>query len=492
MAELTGTGFPVDLGGGVTLRAPGLRGRAERTQEVVDGRGVPPAATAALSAALADAGMEQVVAVEVEAQPTGLGGPDDGRGPGEGEGLSLSVPDLGPQSVQVLLVVDDAGIATWHLADEPDPFATSAEVTFTVPPPTPAAPADEGSDRGLIGTIGRTVLSVLLVPVLESGAKALARVLAAKYEKTHRPTRLRRFTPEHRLTAGADDLALVGGSSLTDEPTLLLLHGTFSTSHGGFAGLDDETVRALWDAYGGRVLAYDHPTLSLTPQQNAKELLTLVPQGLSLPVDIVAHSRGGLVARALADEVAGQERAPLRVRSVVFAATPNAGTALADTKNLKAFVDRMTTMLNLVPDGPAGVVADVLAGVLDAVKILAVGAADGLPGLQAMDPKETSLKTLGHRLDPATPTASVSSTFEPKGSLLSLMRGADGVADLVFGEDPNDLVVPTDGAAGRAWLPGHVSSAGRDVAFATSDAVWHCSLFSQGRTRTALLDWCRP
>ena len=68
-------------------------------------------------------------------------------------------------------------------------------------------------------------------------------------------------------------------------------------------------------------------------------------------------------------------------------------------------------MLNLIPDGPLSLPADILSGVLDVVKILAAGAVEGLPGLRAMDPTDPGLATWATRpvrTWPATPSMSSS------------------------------------------------------------------------------------
>jgi len=49
------------------------------------------------------------------------------------------------------------------------------------------------------------------------------------------------------------------------------------------------------------VLAFDHPTVSVTPTAKATWLADLV-RGAGLTVDIIAHSRGGFVARMLTEQ----------------------------------------------------------------------------------------------------------------------------------------------------------------------------------------------
>jgi pimeloyl-ACP methyl ester carboxylesterase len=493
MATLDGTAIPVDLGFGVTLLAPGLLGRAEREPELLGGRAdESPPATSALADSLAAADLTQVHGIQIDAvevEPVG----GDIRGPGDTDAMVVQVPSLGPERQQILLMVDEAGVATWHYP-EPTDGGMDLTVSFTVSRTVATAPIDgaqDSPDRGLVALVGRKLLSVLVFPVLEAGVGVLARVIAARYEKKANPYRLRRFAPGETRTEGAGDLAVIGWGDVTDQRALLFIHGTFSTSHGGFSGLPDSAVGQLWERYQGRVFAFDHPTLSSTPAENVGRLLSLIPPGRSIPVDVVSHSRGGLVARALADATAGQAHPPLRLTSSVFVAAPNLGTALADDKNLGAFVNRMTTMLNLIPDGPWSVVTDVLAGVLDLVKIIAVGAVNGLPGLQSMDPLDPALGNLGMNGDPAVPYYAIDTNYEPTGSLLQLARAKDAAVDMIFGDAANDLVVPTDGVVGRSGLPGFPVPAERRRSFGRNSRVWHCSFFSQPQTVAALNDWCR-
>jgi triacylglycerol esterase/lipase EstA (alpha/beta hydrolase family) len=133
------------------------------------------------------------------------------------------------------------------------------------------------------------------------------------------------------------------------------------------------------------VAAFDHFTLSHDPVTNIEELVQRLPEGADVEFDIVAHSRGGLVARVLAErqEQISLGSRKLRIRKVVFVGTPNAGTILADAKHLGDLVDRYTNLLNLFPTNG---ITDVLGAVIDTVKHLAVGAADHLTGLAAMQP----------------------------------------------------------------------------------------------------------
>lgn len=92
-------------------------------------------------------------------------------------------------------------------------------------------------------------------------------------------------------------------SSSTDiessKPHLLLLHGTLSTVEDAFTGFEDTKS---WDEisarYSGRMLAFEHYTLSESPLQNVINFLNACPSNVIL--DIISHSRGGLIADILA------------------------------------------------------------------------------------------------------------------------------------------------------------------------------------------------
>ena len=263
------------------------------------------------------------------------------------------------------------------------------------------------------------------------------------------------------------------------------MHGTFSRAHSAFGGLPKEFVASLHERYGGRVFAFDHYSLSHDPKRNIAELVSRLPDDVSLDVDIVCHSRGGLVSRLLAErqsEISLGSR-KLRVGKVVFAGAPNAGTMLADTKHMSAFIDTYTTMLNLIPS--AGV-SDVLAGIVTVAKMLAVGAAKGLPGLQAMQPGGDFAKWLnaGSR-GSETRYFALASNYEPaEPGLKALLKNR--LMDKVF-SSANDLVVPTDGVYaenGSGWFPieeRHVFQGG--------DAVAHTEFFAKASARSKIMEW---
>ncbi|MEO5583477.1 MAG: hypothetical protein ABIR66_12360, partial [Saprospiraceae bacterium] len=83
---------------------------------------------------------------------------------------------------------------------------------------------------------------------------------------------------------------------------LLFLHGTISSFEGSFGDIyEDDAIgihALIKEKYGNNVIALQHYTLSESPWDNAIEILKTLPKGSSL--DIISHSRGGLIADILA------------------------------------------------------------------------------------------------------------------------------------------------------------------------------------------------
>ncbi|MEP7321605.1 MAG: alpha/beta hydrolase, partial [Saprospiraceae bacterium] len=156
----------------------------------------------------------------------------------------------------------------------------------------PSGIASVSEDRG-IREIGIKLLHLI------RGSKTIpqtaAKFLAAKVDKKVMPN------PGFFSVSGQGKLFQ---KKLTDKPStyLLYLHGTISSFDGSFGDLyqDDITgIRKLInEKYGDNVIALQHYTLSASPWDNAIEILKALPKGSGL--DIISHSRGGLIADILA------------------------------------------------------------------------------------------------------------------------------------------------------------------------------------------------
>ncbi|GLY18497.1 hypothetical protein Kisp01_55110 [Kineosporia sp. NBRC 101677] len=451
---LSPDGTPVTVEG-VTLSTPGLTGEVEVLPAGAPGLRMREGAADAFVAAIASAGFMEQLTIEISrpAEVASVAGLRGGGGPE----ITVSVPDPGRYFAQVLLYTAEDGTQSWHLPREPqgEPGRTvraTTSLTYTIPRAVQPAEAGGGPvHRGLIWAVGRKLLKVLAFPLLERGTAVVAERLATRWEAEHRPYLLRTFGPDDYTHTEGRGLDAEDWARFAQGPALLFLHGTFSRSDLAFRDLPPHRFEELYELYQGRVFAFDHPTLSADPAANAHELVARIPADRKLQVDVIAHSRGGLVGRELAQHVQGP-----RVRRLVMVGTPNAGTVLADSKHWGVLIDRMTNLLQFVPDNP---VTDTLDAVLTVLKHLALGAVRGLDGLAAMDPAGAYLRERLNR--PLPPDAgapevlhAITSDYDPPANSPLARVSRNGLTDLVFGRDGNDLVVPTHGVYRLDGVPG--------------------------------------
>jgi pimeloyl-ACP methyl ester carboxylesterase len=269
---------------------------------------------------------------------------------------------------------------------------------------------------------------------------------------------------------------------------------------------------ALLDALKTRyqqVLAFDHPTLSVGPILNALDLDRALGDYPG-EIDVVCHSRGGLV-------VAWWLRLAKRnVRRVIFVGSPLEGTSLAAPARIKATLDylanladtlsKVATAGSYIP--PLAPVMTVVAGLMGIVGgVLSVGAHTPLidagvaivPGLMAQSKvaNNQELLRLHQNAWPSAPaTFAVVSNFEPvdpdvpiwkfwKRWANPLASAADALADTLF-LGPNDLVVDDDTMTRIVAKP---FPAANVLSFEAKDRVHHCNYFAQAKTVDAFRRW---
>lgn len=299
-------------------------------------------------------------------------------------------------------------------------------------------------------------------------------------------------------------------SKAAGKKVLLIVHGTFSNSEALISnGLQRKPAGSALLADAERkydlVLCFDHPTLSVSPMLNAFDLAALLrPSPAS--IDMVCHSRGGLVARWFCEAYAD---AAMK-RRVVFVGSPLAGTSLAAAPRLKHALDLLTNIADAMRlAGEASTAAAYFSAASGLLRVL--GAVTGaalntplldaavalVPGLDAQSRTGNNQELLRLRAntgggDFASAQIryfSVVSNFEPQAigwnflRLFSkpMQRLGDWAADLVF-QGANDLIVDTasmaETADQRAILVAHD--------FGTNDRVHHLNYFVQAETVRAL------
>ena len=346
----------------------------------------------------------------------------DGRAPGNRRGTVTLDVDV-PAGHDAVVLLERDGLYSWHLpvgaaertrSVDPGPRTVSFELysAARASPPSPphsrtlGAPS-AGADRGLLGDLAHGALQAI---VLRFAAPVVVGKVVEHLESGVR-------TGLVHVTGGTldawkpvDTLAEVGLPTDRAARVLLLVHGTFSSTTGAFGALAvtpgaEGFVDTLVSAYDA-VLGFDHRTLSVDPERNARDLLALLePHDGELVIDVITHSRGGLVTRSFVESVLPGSGLPATVDSIVFVAATNGGTHLADPDRWHDLVDLYTNLvmvtaagLSLVPGGApfAAVVGGVVRGVGALVKYLVSYAAgdDGVPGLAAMTPGGPFVTTL--------------------------------------------------------------------------------------------------
>jgi hypothetical protein len=488
MADLVAEPAP-----GYRVIGAGLNGTVTAYEPAEAGvtRGGPLVDSAALDAALAETGVAEIKVLEVRADVEPGTAPPVRADRASGT-LRVEVPDLGAGTGQVVLATDPGGAMSWHFpVDRLGADATRGDgaLVFDIPFRAEEVDAAEVADRGLVQVVTKA-LKVLVYDLVDPLLGAVGEHFARAWEEKHRPTRVRAFHPESFTDPGVPTLTPDEWRALDGQTALLFVHGTFSTAHGGFAGLPRDTLGELWRRYDGRVLAFDHATLSVDPAENLARFHESVPPGVDVTFDVVSHSRGGLVTRALAGEL-DRPLPGVTVRRAVLVGVPNGGTPLVDMKHMAGLLDRVTTGLNLLPPGPYSAAVEVLTAIVTVVKVVGSGVIGGLDGLQSMHRTGAFLGRLNAGAASAAEYYGVAAEFEPTGGFKSLVVGTvpDAVMDIVFGPDANDLVVPTLGVGDGDGDPSFPIRPDRLHSFGRTRGVWHCNYFNQPDTTARLLDW---
>jgi triacylglycerol esterase/lipase EstA (alpha/beta hydrolase family) len=286
-------------------------------------------------------------------------------------------------------------------------------------------------------------------------------------------------------------------------PLLVLVHGTFVETVSTFGKLwaqHPQSVAQLFDFYGDRVYALDHPTIGQSPFANALTLVATLPQGARL--HLVTHSRGGLVAEVLARLAAqrtvgdadlaffaGDAYAPQRaelqalaaaisardihVDRVVRVACPARGTLLA-SKRLDAYLSVLKWSLEL-----AGLV--VVPELVDFLTEVARRRADPalLPGLAAMIPDTPLVNWLNAAPQPIAGQLRVVAGDLQGDAIGSWLKTL--LADAYYWTD-NDIVVQT-----RSMYGGAPRQGGAAFLLDQGGKVTHFNYFVNQRTVDAVV-----
>lgn len=424
--------------------------------------------------------------------------------------------DLEPNELAVVLVEQD-GLYSWAHGDvtrEPRQrgVADLRRVTFSIEVHPSSNRARRSDRRGFIR-------DVILRPVTAMVFKFVAGFAIGQVVKRLEAG----ITPGLVHIDSADPTEWLKPPNMLvlpeDRPArvLLLIHGTFSTTRGGFGGLGATTpgrklLDAAIDGYDA-VLGFDHRTLSEDPLENAEQIadaLRSIDTGHGFVIDAISHSRGALVTRSLVEYVLPGTPLVANVAKAILVAGTNGGTELANTENWRVLLDLTTNLVVAASRAvaaaapPAALVASVLSEGLSGLTIFAKALAteainDGkAPGLAAMNPNGSFVREL-NETQPNQPDPSVidyyviKSDFEingfegPQEFPAKLKRAiADALVDKLMGA-ANDLVV--DVPSMTEIDPHHLGFVRSDLDFKSNGWVYHTNYFVQPDAIRSIRDW---
>jgi CHAT domain-containing protein len=400
--------------------------------------------------------------------------------------------DCAPGESAVVAVRHESGAITFHAAitREMQPARrgggpAASTLHFHVPVPTA-----RGARRGMVSAAVNFILLKVKDAFVDAAVDAAIRLGGVALEKLwwkHREMEEGWF----QVTASTNGLRLRGArpAAKAGERSLLLLHGTFSDAAAAFAGLATAPggffakARAI---YGDRIYAFNHFTVSRTPEENARMLLEGLP-GVEQTFDVITHSRGGLVLRTLVEQRAllTKLEARFQLGRAILVASPNQGTPLATPGRIEGTIGLVANLLEMFPENPWTSGA---AFVAHGITWLAKSLVASLPGLASMDGAGATIEALQEPSQvPPGSYAALAANYSPAASIWR--RLVDAGIDSFFA-GANDLVVPAegswliDGASALAVAPENIGcfGPGGNIRAIGESTVNHLNVMSQPET----------
>jgi hypothetical protein len=460
----------------IQLNSPDWKVRSARAS-----RGGAPAAAAALPGLppefLTD---ESRVAEEVILEP-----PPATRGRGTGAaGLDLGY-ELEPGQAAILAIRHRSNALTFHLPVQSTTRGRRGptQVRFQVT-------VRQNATRGLVSQAIKAIVIKVGQVVID---KAVSFVLPKLAEALEKALWKKRKLKEGWLKVTKDTLAagtLEPGKPVSPERSLLFIHGTFSNTASAYRDLAASAFfDRVKDIYDDRIFAFDHFSISRTPEENARMLLEGLPEQ-STTFDVITHSRGGLVLRNLVERASqfGAASRRFKLGRAVLVASPNDGTPLATPKRWDETIGWIANLLELFPENPFTTGPEFVA---NGLVWLANHASGDLPGLRSMDGEGDMITAI--QSPPGPPSNAYSAlvaNYHPADTVLH--RLLDVGLDQFFGS-ANDLVVPSEGGwridrSNTTFIPASRIGCFGPGGNLPLDSVTHVSFFSHAETADFLVN----
>ncbi len=499
MTELNGTDEAHDLGLGITITAPGIVGTVHVRPDLLQ---VDVDSTLALTE---DEEINRTIGPIFPSRTVldahvwrGIDGlasdglASDGLASDEFATLTAVSP---PSGAGVIMVADSDpdGIVTFHAADRykadrsllADDSVEGDRLTFTIPSSRLVDPPKDGelTDLAMPAQV-KKIITFLFHDVAEMAVREAAEWLAKEWEAKNRPYELKRLEVGEPGKSTWAEFPVSRWPELQEKKVLLLFHGIFSTVESAFGGLDGllegETGKTPYQHLAEKydhIIGWNHPSVSVDPVKNAIRFNEHVGTDVVPTVDVLCHSRGGLVARLVAGEKAAPA-ASVTARKIVFVGTPNAGTVLVEPENLEQLINRFVNLLRWIPPGPWSAAKLDVEGFLHLVKFVGMNIEEGLPGLVYMS--DANMKIHNEDCKVTGSRHAIGANFKPTDRTKRLLDTAED--RLVFANVDNDVAVPTARV-----------NVGEEPPVTTERGdTWHGTYFKDPQVRAQLLEWLQP
>jgi pimeloyl-ACP methyl ester carboxylesterase len=392
-------------------------------------------------------------------------------------------------SSQVSLTVRDDGLAIWDWGFESRLRRASS------PRARRAGRRTAGAEPG-----GREIFTQILKPI---GVNQIGEMLldfdVARNSKFDRKAgwKLRQWYPEKQQLGDAQPAEA--------KNILVIVHGTASCA-------DHIVSEILLAPTGGKlladaakhysaVLAFEHPTISMSPVLNALDLAAAVAPYGTCSVDIVCHSRGGLVASWWMHVVDSRPRE----KRCVFVGSPLQGTNLANPAKLRSSLHLLASYGRAL--GTVSVAEGFLALPMTIIKVAssvvdftsktplldaALAMIPGLGAQSAIGNNQELLRLNARKLPGQNAPAHfyIRSNYASPGVGWKFwryftdhpeLRLADAAVDAFVFPGNNDLVVDTDSMLDAMEGP--------EYRFPDGKGVHHTSYFEQDETVGKIREW---
>jgi pimeloyl-ACP methyl ester carboxylesterase len=389
---------------------------------------------------------------------------------------AAEAPEIITDSDEVVEIELEDGSRFWtsrqRLCDEVLRGAAqrSADGAVAVPSSLPL----RSPSRGTVGSLLIKTLRFFKIDVPQMAARKISKLLE---DRT-----LKHGANLFQCSVSADFGLSDPGTIPTDQPILLFLHGTASSTQGSFGEYwqnERRTLReALFARYQGHVYALEHRTLTESPITNVIALVKKLPIGARL--HLIAHSRGGLVGEILSRADMADNRDPfdshdleffkkndrqgqrgnlaelnrllkekrIRVERFVRVGCPARGTSLA-SERFDLYLSVIFNLIQKVPVLQAAIIGTAYDIFSELIMVIAKERSDPnvLPGIEAMVPTSPLISLLNR------PGRAVGGELrviagDIEGANLATALGTLLTDPLYLGD--NDLVVDTASMFGGA------------------------------------------